>query len=229
MRSVVAFLALFLGAHVAYGQSELRFASHLEIHGVATAVGAATVVSTADTVTVVSDRGTRTESHQMVPAIVGSIVIQRADGTFLLDERAKTYFKTPVPAFVTFPALLPKRDASYSRTGEFAVIAGIRSERVSFKVTAEIPGTTGTPTVVETTGDVWVADQFSAYTNKMGSDMAGAAMQGAGGFPLRTVVRGRIVGPYEIDVTVTSVAEEPFQPELFEPPPDYTERSTPGN
>jgi hypothetical protein len=75
---------------------------------------------------------------------------------------------------------------------------------------------------------VWVADKFSTY-KIMGTDMAGAAIHGAGGFPLRTIIRGGIVGPSEADVTVTSVAEEPFQPELFDPPPDYKERSIPGN
>jgi hypothetical protein len=46
---------------------------------------------------------------------------------------------------------------------------------------------------------------------------------------LRTVVRGGIVGTNEVDVTVTSVADEPFQAELFDPPLEYTERRIGGN
>ena len=226
MKYAIGVLVLFLGARVAYGQSELRFASHLEIHGVgATASGAATAVSMADTVTVVSERGTRTESHQTVPAISGSIVIQRADGTFVLEEREKTYFKTP--AFSGSASAPAKTETTYSRTGEFAMIAGIRAERVSFKIETEIPTATGAQATVETTGDLWLTDAFSDY-KIAGIGQLGAATRPRG-FPLRSVLRGGIIGPNEVDVTVTSVAEEPFQPELFDPPPDYKERPIPRN
>ncbi len=229
MKHAVAFLALFLAARAASGQSELRFASHLEIHGAnADATGAATAVSATDVVTVVSERGTRTESHQTVPAGFNSTVIQRSDGTIILDEGVKAYFKTP--PFAANPAPIPQIDVSYTRTGEFTTIAGIRAERVSFTIKTVIPTPAGGQATIETTGDVWPTDQFSTYKiiGVGAGRCVGAAIHGAG-FPLRTIIRGGMVGPNELDVTVTSVAEEPFQPELFDPPPDYKERSIPGN
>jgi hypothetical protein len=163
---------------------------------------------------------------------LGSVGVQRADGTFVLNPRDKTYWKLPVaprPAVPLPPGV--KADVTYTRTGEFATIAGVRSERVAMRMTMSLPAGTGVQVSIEMTGDIWLTDQFARYQSTLAANdqLAGLLSDSKrpNGFIMRATVRGGVFGHYEVDRTITSIAEVPSRPELFEIASDYKEAPMP--
>ena len=238
MKQSAALLLLLIAASPAAAQSELRYASHMEVHPgegapasglrpVPPANGAQPTPNLVDSVTVIGDHARRTESgHPEEGVLAGSISIQRGNTLIFLNAVNKTFATETVTP--PGPDVLNRKSAAYTRTGEFATIAGVRAERVSFAIviTVNVPGQPSRD--FESTGDLWLSDRFKEYA----SNIAGAGPPGMSlydsesipqGFPMKSAIRGGYFGPNEIQMTVTSIAEEPLQPALFAPPDDYRE------
>jgi TonB family protein len=239
----IAFALAFLLGTAGAARADLRYTSHTEARKTNPSsdptsaifaqvaevmVSAMAPGGSIDVVTLVGSLGQRFEYSKAMPALAaGSVGIQLADGIFVLNPGDKTYWKIPATA-AGGPALPAgmKTSSSYTRTGEYATIAGVRAERIAMKViVATAPGAS-VQISVEMTGDLWVTDQFKNYQATIASHDQLTAMLGEqrpNGFVMRATIRGGPFGPYEIDRTVTSIAEEPSRPELFAVSSDYRE------
>ena len=239
-----AIFALALLALAAPARADLRYTAHTVVHKIDSAPAAANaafdrvaevLVSTMfpggaiDTTTLMGEKGQRYEYGAAMPGLpLGSVGLQRTDGTFVLSPRDKTYWKLPV---VPRPAMpLPagvKADATYTRTGEFATIAGVRAERIAMKMTMSVPSGTGVQVSIEMTGDVWLTDQFARYQSTSAANDQLASLlydsKRPNGFVMRATIRGGILGHYEVDRAITTIAEVPSRPELLEIASDYKE------
>jgi hypothetical protein len=125
------------------------------------------------------------------------------------------------------------------RTGEFSTVAGLRTERVTFDFSMNLPLPPGVqlpaglPTAFTMDGDMWVADQFKAYANALNT-IASTLFPGIGfgglapeGLVVQQITRSPMFGGNELVFSVSDVTEAPPNPALFEIPGDYKETPPP--
>jgi TonB family protein len=161
-------------------------------------------------------------------------VIHANQSVLFVNNASKTFWRFPEPP----AAVLAAREdwfanqnpsMSIKRTGEFSQIAGLRAEHVTFTFTFKPAGIPPAPELVNVTltGEAWVTSQYQSYavlqtrTYPTALGMRLLRLLDDEGFVLRAIVRGDILGGYEIERTVTTIAEEPAS--TLEAPADYAE------
>jgi hypothetical protein len=257
MKKALTFLVVLASAAAARAQPaprELRVIAHVDMRSSDTSPACADAAghalapmpqaSAMDTVRVIGAGVIRTETGRTVNQRFETdplIVIRRTDGDVILDAGQSTYFRTP-PAPSIDPAKLPqdllvraRSIVRFTRTNDVDLVAGINAQRILFAF--DVPCASGTVASVETSGELWLADQLADYDftvgqpDFLGTILSGGALVSIGrprGFLMKCVVRGGMIGANEFTMTVTSIQEEPLQPDLFEPPPGYVERKIGG-
>jgi TonB family protein len=164
-------------------------------------------------------------------------VVYANNSALFVNSASKTFWRFPEPPAAVLAAREDRSanlnaSMSIKRTGEFAEIAGVRAEHVTFDVTFNPIGlppaliAQGLP--LKLTGEAWLASQYKSYaalqTRVYPTLPTGVPLLGQlddGGFALRLIIRGDVLGGYEIEHSVTRIAEGPAS--TFEVPEDYTE------
>ncbi len=244
MRRVLT-AALLIAIAAAPAAAELRYTTHIEtrkaestqpIDPMMGMIGAmlASRFPSGDMKMTVGDGGTRVEFvNALGPVPAGGVMLMRSGSTVILNPADHTYWtaRTPTAAIpgATAPAITTKR------TGESESIAGLRTERVAFGLTMNLPLPPGVqlppgfPTTFTIDGDMWVADQFKAYASSLaaigntlfpGIGIGGLAQDG---LVVRQVTRSPMFGGNELVFSVSEVTEGPVTAELFQIPADYKE------
>jgi hypothetical protein len=186
---------------------------------------------------VVGDKGARVEyskAYLMMPA--GAVTIIKPDGSMVvINPAARTYWKVAAMGTALPPGMSPV--VTTKRTGEFADVAGVRSERVTVDIRIAIPlppgvqAPPGMPTELTMAGDLWMTDRFKAFTNAsaaaLGLKSLGFEKTLAGEMPMRTVLRSALFGGKEMETVVLKIGEEAVPAGLFDLPADYKEIPAP--
>jgi hypothetical protein len=229
--TLVTICFVTLSASVA--NADLRYTTRVEVRrSVAQSagrvdVGAVQALGPAgDTVTFVSADAVRIEHSS---GNTKSILLWRPDGPLVLDPDERTY--RPIPelreALASARSLTPPR---FRRTGEFAMVLGVRTERVDVTMSLPLPTTPppGFPTVIEMSGELWLADVHRALGEglRKTTGLTGGLSAGIEGIVLRQIVRNAQLG-IEIESTVTDLVEGPIAAEIFEVPSGYRRRAQP--
>ncbi len=183
----------------------------------------------------VGERGTRVDypqAYTIVPA--GGATLMRPDGSMVvLNPADKTYWRMGKPDLSAIMKGSGGPQVTVHWTGEYATVAGLRSQRavVSVQVPLPVPAgmamPAGVPAVMAISGDVWLTDQYRTYA-KITAGLVGASGLGleklaADGFLTRSVLRGEVFGDQEIESVVTNVAEVTVPASTFDVPAGYTE------
>ncbi len=168
----------------------------------------------------------------------GGVSLVRPDGSMVvLNGADKTYWTIANPMAGVLGQGLAGAKTTFKHTGEYATVAGIRAERVTFEIRmplplpAGVPVSAGMPREFVLDGETWLADQFSSYA-KMAASLGGLSAMGFGdlaaeGFMMRSTVHGDILGDQEIESRVTTIGEAPVPASMFEIPAGYHERPAP--
>src|SRR5205085_5215084 len=109
------------------------------------------------------------------------------------------------------------------------------AERVTFDFSMNLPLPPGVqlpaglPTAFTMDGEMWIADQFKAYTSSLNA-IANTLFPGIGigglapdGLVVQQVTRSPMFGGNELVFTVTDVMETPANAAWFQVPADYKE------
>ena len=249
-------LVVLLAVTVTPLQADLRVVSRLDVRKIADAdpgnpflamVGNAMAqqfeqMNGMTTTTVIGDGVIRTEMSRAVPGMAeGTITIMRADGTMLgINPADETYFRATMPDVSQLAALGMMPTVTVDRTGEFSTLLDYRVERVTLEMTMPLPVPPeardqlppGLPTEIRMTIENWTAEALETYGTQMlrGNPMMSAlGLEAVAdiGFALRQVVTSELFAGYEMETTVTSVAEEDLPEALFEVPEGYREVPAP--
>jgi hypothetical protein len=183
-----------------------------------------------------TDEALRVQYGQATPTVPrGGVLLKKADGSsVVLDPAERTYRKLPrFRSGVTSRSSL-RPEAVSRRTGEFVTVSGLRAERVAFSIRLNLPAEmlrelpAGLPDAFTLEGDVWVTDQLSVPAPL--AAMTSPALRALGlddivqdGFVVRQIIRGTLLGPHQVETTVTHIDSSAIQPELLQIPPDYRE------
>jgi hypothetical protein len=194
---------------------------------------------TGDMTMTVNETGTRVEFlNGLGPVPAGGVLLLRGAQAVILNPATHTYWTAPAPRTPLPGSAAPTVNSK--RTGEFSTVAGLRAERVTFDMSMSLPLPPGVqvpagfPTAFTLDGDMWVADQFKAYTSSLntiantlfpGIGIGGVA---PGGLVVQQVMRSPMFGGNELVFTVSDVSETPANAALFEIPADYKEAPPPG-
>jgi hypothetical protein len=240
-RTCLTALLLVLAADAAH--ADLRFTTRIEIRNIATAeplepmtammAGMITrLLPSGETDTFINDSGARVEIRAATGSMLkaGTVMIGRDATMSVLDLDNRTYWTlTPPPLPLFTPGLEP--DMQYTRTGEFAMVAGVRAERVTFRMSLPLPVAPPPrfPTSMVTEGELWVTDRFKPYGATMVRTLSalGTLLAGAPeGMIVRQITRSTQFG-YEMEHTVSDLVEAPLPAGLFEMPEGFREVPTP--
>lgn len=247
-RILVATLLVAIAAPPA--AAELRYTTHIETRkaeaaqpvdpmmGMIGAMLASRFPSGAMKMTV-GDAGTRVEfANALGPVPAGGVMLMRTGSTVILNPADRTYWTARVPATLIPGSAAPA--VSTKRTGEFETVEGLRTERVAFGLSMNLPLPAGVqlppgfPTTLSMDGDMWVADQFKAYASSLNA-IANTLFPGIGigglaqeGLVVRQVTRSPMFGGSELVFSVSDVMEGPVTADLFQIPEGYTEVPVPG-
>jgi hypothetical protein len=234
-------ILMLLAASAAH--ADLRYVARLEVRSLPSAETLAGMARMAaimmlnqlprgEAITFINDTGARVEIRESGGAMarVGTVMLARDAAMLVLDAANRTYWTLPAPPPVLFtPGLEP--DVRYTRTGDFATVAGVRTERVTFTMSAALPFTPppGFPTRIATEGELWVTDRFKSYgavmtrtLRALGTLLAGAPE----GMVVRHITRSAQFG-YEVEYTVSDLLETPLSADLFEIPESFRKVPTP--
>lgn len=187
----------------------------------------------------VGDAGTRVEfGNALGPVPAGGVMLMRTGSTVILNPVDRTYWTARVPATLIPGSAAP--GVTTKRTGEFETVEGLRTERVAFGLSMNLPLPAGVqlppgfPTTFSMDGDMWVADQFKAYASSLNA-IANTLFPGIGigglaqeGLVVRQVTRSPMFGGSELVFSVSDVMEGPATADLFQIPEGYTEVPVPG-
>ena len=198
----------------------------------------------AEIVYIVSDKGVRTEFKQAAMGnTAGTITLARPNGDIIsIDTNAKTYWKMTGEQAAKAMAMVPvKPVVTTKRTGEFAAVAGVRSERMTFDIRIDLPIPAellsqlppGFPTSIAMNGEAWyAADQYKNYGELVAK--GAASMKGMGfeklmteGLMLKQVMRSDLFSGQQFELTTTVIAEEKVDAALFEIPAGFKEVPSP--
>ena len=180
-----------------------------------------------DTVTFVGTDAIRIEQSREGRTV---IILLRSDGQMILDPDARTYTRVPELGSVLKEAAA-QPPPTFRRTGVFALIHGIRAERVevTMPVTLPVIPPPGFPTVLTMTGEVWLSDAFKTYGPGLQKalGLTSRLPTGLEGMVLRQILRSAEFG-YEVESTVTELTDGPIVPAMFSIPEGYREISRTG-
>ena len=156
------------------------------------------------------------------------IILLRADGQTILDPDARTYTRLPELGNVLKEAAA-QSPPTFRRTGDSALIHGVRAERVEVTMPVRLPviPPPGFPTVLTMAGDVWLSDAFKTYGPGLQKALGLTGRlptTGLEGMVLRQILRSAEFG-YEVESTVTELSDEPIAPSMFSIPAGYREIS----
>jgi protein TonB len=165
------------------------------------------------------------------------LVIQSNASAVGSNGASRSFWRFPEPPAMVLAAQEDRLSnlnpsASIKRLGDFSTIAGIKAEHVTFDVTLNPSGMP--PSLrdqginLQITGEAWLAPEYRSYA-ALQSRTYPTSPTGAPllrqlddiGFPMRLIIRGDMLGGYEVERTVTKIAEEPAA--AFEVPADYVE------
>ena len=249
MRKILPLVVLCAGAAAAPASADLRITTHVETRRLPLQtdnpiLGAVSATAMAqlpfgDSRTTIGEQGARTEllsASALGPA--GTVMLLRGDTVAILNPAERTYWRLPMPDGAARGALAASRPRfERTRTGQFSTIAGARAERVTFTLAMDLPLPpgmplpAGVPTTINSDGEMWITDQYSAYSTSIA--LAGRAAMSALGLPpqeglvLRHITRNSTFG-FEVEQTVTEITETTAAPGLYEIPADYREVPRPG-
>jgi hypothetical protein len=181
------------------------------------------------------DKGTRVDypkAYFTIPA--GGATIVRPDGSMVvLDLARHTYWMTTKPDLSSIsgggtPAV------TIRKTGEFATVAGARSEHSTVEIRLSLPAQLGTPLLegipseIRLVGDIWIAAQYKAFSALSAGLLGGLESLGLDalnrdGLMMRSLLRGDLFGTQEIESVVTAIRETPAPASAFAIPPGFTE------
>lgn len=182
----------------------------------------------ADFTITISDDAVRIER-----ASDGMVEIVRSDrDTTIVNAAAHTYWSLPHRRPTTSLPGLSAR-LSWKRTSEFDVIAGVQAERIVFEI-AMLPADQriaqmfGEPVMFSAQGEVWIAPQYGHYARLAAS----LAPQAVSLFPplaeladhgaiVRSIIVSELLGPVEIESTVTHILEGTLDASLYDVPAGY--------
>jgi hypothetical protein len=194
---------------------------------------------TGDMAMTVSESGTRVEFvNALGPVPAGGVLLLRPTSAVILNPANHTYWMAPAPR-TPLPGGAGAPTVNSRRTGEFSTVAGLRAERVTFDLSMNLPlppgvqAPAGFPTAFTLDGEMWVADQFKAYTASL-NGIANTLFPGIGiggiapdGLVVQQVMRSPMFGGSELVFSVSDVTETPANAALFEIPSDYKETPPP--
>lgn len=182
--------------------------------------------------------GDRTARVQWSKALIGlpadAVLIRQADGVMVvLNPADRTFWKLTIPDWYGLPA---GRKPIVTRTvsNETGTVAGVRAEHSSVQIRIPFPEATtgalvlGTPRELPLIGDVWVTGAVARYITPTLRNVIGLATFGfdvvpEGGFVMRQLLRGPMLGDLEIESRVISLVEEDVPDALFQIPAGYKE------
>jgi hypothetical protein len=173
----------------------------------------------------------------------GVVLVDPADNLIQLNPKERTYWKTSAEeGAAMWRQLAIEPVITQKRTGEFATIAGVRAERITFEWSMAFPLPPeeaqslppGAPTAMTMSGDLWVAvDRYKQYAPMAIRSQSGLTALGMktllrDGIVLRSVLRSASFEDFELETIVTSIGEEPAPANAFEIPAGYKQVARPG-
>ncbi len=174
-------------------------------------------------------------THEATFLQPGAVGILRPDRTWLVIRPDTRQYARLTP--ISPPSQRQGQNAlSFEHTGEFADIAGVRAERVTFQNIFTNPAgellskLAGEPVIVSVVGDAWISTEHKKYADLLVGPYADApfafpllnALQKEG-LILRFVLRSPFFNGYEIERRVTRISEGSVVASLFEVPTDFSE------
>jgi hypothetical protein len=252
MKTAAALLALTVGA-VAPAHAELKITSRTSLKAAKppaqpppptyVAFGEITLdlivpADAVDMTAIIGPKGARLEYVQPTLGMpAGTVVLVQPNGDVVtLNPRERTFWKTTAEqAAAMWRQLGIEPVITQKRTGEFATIAGVRTERIAFEWSMAFPLPPdekkdlppNAPAAMTMSGDLWVAvDRYKTYAPMAVRSNSGLASLGIiklleEGIVLRSVLRSPSFGEHEIETIVTSISEEPAPADTFEIPAGY--------
>ena len=225
--------------------AELRYTTHVEARKLQSAAPVdpllgvlggmlMNVMASGDTTTIIGMNGVRVETTKTVgPVPAGSAILLRVGSALVLNSQDQTYWPLPDVPSGTLALIDPQMLSK--RTGEFAMVAGLRAERVTYTVTLNLPLPPNLqlplPKTLTMDGEMWVTDEYKQYASALAS-VATMVVPGVttslfgGGSPeglvLRQITRSALLG-FEIEYNVTDVIEGPVAADLLQVPAGYRE------
>jgi TonB family protein len=194
-----------------------------------------------ESASLLGDRGWRFE-RMAAPDRPGPppvVSIQRPDRSMLfLNTAARTYWTTPAAPAAPEQAFAPS--LSITRTGSFDMVAGLKAERVDFEVVlkpvdpAVSDAMASDGVTLRLTGQAWVASEYAQY-----AELAFHTYRRPFGLPwldqdlrklglvVRAVLRGDLLGGFEIEAVLTRVAEEAAPQDEFDAPAGFAQVQPP--
>ena len=235
-RTCLAAIVMLLAANAA--SADLRFTTRIEVRRLATPEPLQPPASTAaemivrmlpsgESVTFINATGARVEIRRASGGLLkaGTTMIGRDAAMQVVDPATRTYWTLTLPAVPELfaPGLEP--DIQYTRTGEFETIAGVRAERLTFRMSVPLPFSPPPrfPTSIVTEGELWVTDRFNAYgatLTRTLSALGTLLARAPEGMVLRQIMRSTQFG-YEVEHTVSDLSEAPLAADLFEIPDGF--------
>ena len=239
---------MFMSALAAPASAELRYITTTETRMIQTSAPPSPILGlvggmlvarmpAGSTTTTVGAGGVRMEfpmAMGMFPA--GSVLLLRGGSIAVLNPQDMTYWNLSDVQSGAGLQLTPK--VTTVRTGQFAMVAGLRAERSTFTMSIDLPIPANMalppdiPRTITMEGEIWIADQFKEYAAVMAA--AGNAMAaglGIGALPqdglvVRQITRNALLG-YEIEITLSDIQNIPDAPALFQIPAGFREVPVP--
>lgn len=226
--------------------AELRYTTHVEARKLQSAASAdpllgalggmlMNLMASGDTTTVIGMNAVRVETKSAIgPVPAGSAILLRSGSALVINATDQTYWTLPVIPGGTLALMNPQM--SSKKTGEFAMVAGLRAERTAYSVTLNlpIPANVQLPATIPRTltmdGDMWVTDEYRTYASALAA-LTNVAVPGISvgvlggsvdGLIVRQITRSALLG-FEIEYTISDVVEGPVSPDLFQVPAGYRE------
>jgi hypothetical protein len=195
-----------------------------------------------ETTTYISEKGTRTEYLKGGTAQYreGTTTLLLNDGSFIvLNPADKTYWKTTLQAITAgAPAAGIEPHVASMTTSDVETIAGVAARRTTFEISIDLPIPepirsqlpAGFPSAITMSGEVWTATApfekyvpiFSKNLQAVGGPL-GLGKVLTGGIPMRLLIRSALFADQQLEMHVTSIAEQTLAASLFEVPADYKE------
>jgi TonB family protein len=171
-------------------------------------------------------------------ATTGVVSIQRPDRSVLfVNPAARTFWTIPGQAGSPDEALEPS--VSYTRTGAFDMVAGLKAERIDFEIVLKpvdprmADAMASDDVTLRLTGQAWVAPAstryaelaFQTYHRPFGLPWLDQDLRKLG-LVVRAVLRGDLLGGFEIEAVLTRADEVTAHAE-FDPPAGFAQVEPP--
>ena len=245
----VTITLLFFVAWAAPAAAELRYITHVEARKLPSdapvdpllgVLGSMLMnfMASGDTTTIIGMSSVRVETKNAVgPVPAGSAVLLRMGSALVLNAQDQTYWPLPEIPGGTLAKMDPQMTST--RTGQFAMVAGLRAERMTYTVTLNLPLPPNfqlpLPRTLTMDGEMWVADEYKQYASAFAA-VTPIAVPGistglfGGGSPeglvVRQITRSALLG-FEVEYNVSDIVEGPVPADLLQIPAGYREIARP--